>query len=161
MNSDIHAAMAQKSTDELVEIWKENDHSEWTDEAFVVVAELLLERMGSLPEQNKPIRDQLDSPGPAEELLVNFQRLLTQDILLLLIFWLCVAPAALTLIYLVIVLISLFSPERVPAALENPWFGILPLVLSAVALILRRRTKVASARVRKNLLEVISKGLEK
>jgi tetratricopeptide (TPR) repeat protein len=37
-------------TDELVRIWKAHDTDEWTEEAFVVLQEILISRLGSVPE---------------------------------------------------------------------------------------------------------------
>jgi len=40
-----------KETDELVEIWRKNDHNEWSDLAFDVIREILVNRLGELPLQ--------------------------------------------------------------------------------------------------------------
>jgi hypothetical protein len=45
----------QKTTDELVEIWKTNDRVDWMDVAYEVIQEILLERLGELPPQNDPV----------------------------------------------------------------------------------------------------------
>lgn len=47
--------MKLKDTDELISIWQKNNRVEWSDVAFEVVKELLVERGQVLPEQDKPI----------------------------------------------------------------------------------------------------------
>lgn len=44
--------MQLKDSDELLKIWIQNDRLEWSDEAFLIVHDILLERLGSVPEQN-------------------------------------------------------------------------------------------------------------
>lgn len=46
--------MKLKETDELISIWQKNNRAEWSDAAFEVVKELLIERGQVLPEQNEP-----------------------------------------------------------------------------------------------------------
>ncbi len=41
-----------RETDDLLEIWLTNDHSEWTDEAFEAIRQLLRERSGEAPPQD-------------------------------------------------------------------------------------------------------------
>jgi hypothetical protein len=43
--------MKLKETDELLEIWSENDRLEWSDEAFDIIHGILLERLGDVPPQ--------------------------------------------------------------------------------------------------------------
>jgi hypothetical protein len=43
--------MKLKETNELLSIWVRNDRSEWTDEAFIVIHDLLQERIESVPTQ--------------------------------------------------------------------------------------------------------------
>src|SRR5258708_34749823 len=45
--------MQEKDTEELLEIWKKNDRTEWTDIAFEVIRETLIERTGEVPPQNE------------------------------------------------------------------------------------------------------------
>jgi hypothetical protein len=46
--------MEAKETDELMQIWRENDREAWTEEAFDAVRKILLERLGDLPAQGLP-----------------------------------------------------------------------------------------------------------
>jgi small-conductance mechanosensitive channel len=48
---NIYPSMQEKETDELLRIWKENDREQWSDTAFEVIHDILLERIGQLPEQ--------------------------------------------------------------------------------------------------------------
>ena len=49
----IYSELNLKETDELLEIWHTNDHEEWSDAAFDVVLEILIERLGEVPIQEK------------------------------------------------------------------------------------------------------------
>jgi hypothetical protein len=52
LSKSIYQAMQLKDTDELLAIWVKNDRSEWTDETFSIVHDLLFKRLGSIPQQN-------------------------------------------------------------------------------------------------------------
>jgi hypothetical protein len=64
MNEDdrrtIYNTQNQKTTEELVEIWRTNDRVEWTDEAFDAIKEILLERLGELPPQNEAVQEHIE-----------------------------------------------------------------------------------------------------
>jgi hypothetical protein len=64
--SQIYTHLDEKDTDELLEIWRKNDRSEWTDEAFNALGLLLLQRVGKLPEQGPPL-DEHDAQLYEEE----------------------------------------------------------------------------------------------
>ena len=67
LRNQIYSNMQLKSTDELMRIWKQNDHEEWSDTAFEIVKQILLQRTGSLPEvQVKTIY--LEKPADWEKL---------------------------------------------------------------------------------------------
>ena len=51
MKAQIQNSLKLKETDELLEIWRQADHEEWTDLAFEVVREILFERLGEVPAQ--------------------------------------------------------------------------------------------------------------
>lgn len=55
LREQIRDRMNLKETEELLEIWQNNDRAEWSDEAFEVIQEILKERGVDIPEQNKPI----------------------------------------------------------------------------------------------------------
>jgi hypothetical protein len=67
MRETIRRQMLEKDTDELLQIWKENDRTEWTDTAFEVIREILLERTGSLPPQQEPEVASAKSPANDDE----------------------------------------------------------------------------------------------
>jgi len=51
-NNQIYDNLNLKETDELVDIWTQNNRAEWTDTAFEIIEEILMERMGELPPQS-------------------------------------------------------------------------------------------------------------
>ncbi len=64
--SQIYARMQEKDTAELLEIWQENNRTEWTEEAFDAIRAILSERLGQVPEQGKP-EDESDEMLDEEE----------------------------------------------------------------------------------------------
>jgi hypothetical protein len=54
MHRVIVTNMRAKESEELLAIWQKNDRKEWTEEAFGIVHDILLERLGSVPEQGAP-----------------------------------------------------------------------------------------------------------
>lgn len=73
MKAQIHDTLRLRGTDELLDIWRRADHEEWTDLAFEVVHEILLERLGEIPapepdEQSSEAAEtspELENPVPA------------------------------------------------------------------------------------------------
>lgn len=68
----IHSNLNLKETPELINIWAEQNKNEWTDLALEVVKQILLERLGELPEipqTSIPIKNQ-------EE---NIEKLITEN----------------------------------------------------------------------------------
>jgi hypothetical protein len=55
LTKQIYDNLNLKETDELIEIWRTNDHFEWTDFAFNAIREILQKRIGELPPQNEPV----------------------------------------------------------------------------------------------------------
>ena len=69
MRRGIYVRMRQKETDELLQIWTQNDRSEWTDAAFSVIEEILSERLGDIPPQaQKQLQEQIDNPDSLSSL---------------------------------------------------------------------------------------------
>ena len=64
MQAQIRENMLLKETDELLEIWREADHEEWTDLALEVVKKIVVERLGEIPAPEK--EDVKVSPQPVE-----------------------------------------------------------------------------------------------
>lgn len=52
----IYDYLQTRPTPELIEIWEQNDHREWTNDAFAVIQDILQARVGSVPPQ-KPVTD--------------------------------------------------------------------------------------------------------
>jgi len=50
----IYKKLQEKETEELLEIWQENNRDEWSDNAFAAIYEILLERLGSEPPSQQP-----------------------------------------------------------------------------------------------------------
>jgi hypothetical protein len=55
LRKQIYNNLNLKETDELVEIWQQNDRVEWSEDTFSVIQEILQERLGELPPQDEPI----------------------------------------------------------------------------------------------------------
>ncbi len=51
--SQIYFRMDEKDTNELLDIWEENNRAAWTDEAFEAIKAILMKRLGSVPEQEE------------------------------------------------------------------------------------------------------------
>jgi len=51
----VYRNMNLKETSELVSIWVKNDKSEWTNEAFEVIRDILVERLGDVPLQGTDV----------------------------------------------------------------------------------------------------------
>jgi hypothetical protein len=51
LKQQIYERMDLKNTEELLNIWRNENREEWTDTAFEVVKEILLTRLGTLPPQ--------------------------------------------------------------------------------------------------------------
>jgi hypothetical protein len=68
LHADIRASMQIKETDELLKIWIHNDHKEWRDPVFPIVKEILLERLGELPEQEQEPQQPVQERNSKESL---------------------------------------------------------------------------------------------
>ncbi len=55
LRSQIYKNFNQEETETLLEIWKTNNRSEWSDLAFEVLEKILLERLHELPSQNDDV----------------------------------------------------------------------------------------------------------
>jgi len=50
MQAQIESAMRDRETAELIDIWQKHDQDEWREEALEAVREILIERLGRLPD---------------------------------------------------------------------------------------------------------------
>src|SRR5258707_10031449 len=73
----IRQRMQEKDTEELLDIWTNNDRGEWTNLAFEVVREILVKRVGELPAQHLPASDlpELDDYDEPEEVATTYHSL--------------------------------------------------------------------------------------
>jgi hypothetical protein len=52
LRKQIYNNMNLRETEDLVEIWQENNREEWSDLAFNVLSEILIDRLGKLPKRD-------------------------------------------------------------------------------------------------------------
>lgn len=52
---EIYNELNLRETEDLMEIWQNNDRFEWSDEAFSVISEILKHRGVEIPTQNEPV----------------------------------------------------------------------------------------------------------
>src|SRR5512139_582545 len=67
LREQIHNNMNLKETEELLELWRNNDRAEWSQEAFEIIKEILKERGVEIPEQNEPIYEHKEKDQQAED----------------------------------------------------------------------------------------------
>lgn len=59
-----------RETNELIEIWRVHDSIEWTELAFDVIQQILINRLGELPAQNLP-SDENNQEVPSDSAIAN------------------------------------------------------------------------------------------
>jgi ribosomal protein L40E len=69
LRSQIHNSMQEKETDQLMTIWLERDEDAWSAEALEVVQEILVERLGRLPDMSEIV--ETDSVEKAAQSLMH------------------------------------------------------------------------------------------
>ena len=159
--SQILGSMQLKTTDELVEIWQNNDHTEWTNDAFDVVKDLLLERLGSLPKQQKAIELLEEVEEPAEKFLADFQSKTAINILLIFFLAYCLWYVFLFLLFALFFTIARLNPNS-KIVVESPsWHSFIFVLLALPTFFIQRRVATSLDTTKKNLLSLINKGLEK
>ncbi len=105
----IRIRMEQKTTEELLDIWKKNDRGEWTDAAFEVIREILAARIGSLPAQGEDI---VDSEEKADEAVEDddtdhvYEDLVRVSSLARGFSWICLGLAVLVLVADIVLLLA-------------------------------------------------------
>jgi hypothetical protein len=60
LRKQIYNSFNLKETEELLEIWQENDRVEWSETTFEVLQEILQQRLGELPPQGAPLFEHTD-----------------------------------------------------------------------------------------------------
>jgi hypothetical protein len=68
LHRQIYSNLKLKETDELLDIWQVNHRGEWSDEAFEVIKDILIERGAEVPEQNEPVYEIEEEPVDEETL---------------------------------------------------------------------------------------------
>lgn len=63
----VYNTLKERDTEELLDIWQKNDRYEWSDVAFDAIKQILLQRLGEIPEQGEPIYDQEELKTRGEE----------------------------------------------------------------------------------------------
>ena len=71
--SEIRSRLESKSSDELLELWKTNDRSQWSDEAFAAARDILISRQVEVPEQQVPPTPSLSLDRPPENVAAQTQ----------------------------------------------------------------------------------------
>ncbi len=66
LRDEIYARMSERDTEDLIEIYEENDLEGRTEESLEIVRQILVERLGELPEQDDD-EDEDKLPSPYEE----------------------------------------------------------------------------------------------
>ena len=67
LKEQIAQSMRAKETEELLQIWQENDRRQWSEISFEIVREILQERLGVVPPQALPPEQMVNSDGVADE----------------------------------------------------------------------------------------------
>jgi hypothetical protein len=160
MNSQILSEMRLKTTEELLEIWRENDPTQWSEDAFEVVKGLLLERVRELPEQKAPVvvDKASDVQESANKLLENYRKKKFWAILLEFPWIFCLFTAGILLVGAMVWMVTLLTNTIFSVVhLEE---GIIITAFLFPLYFLRERAKNSASEAKKKLVELIAKGLE-
>lgn len=137
LKSQVRQRLREQDTEELIQIWKKHDQTEWTDEAFEIISEILLERTGTLPtpsatEAAAPIAD-ADS---AQDTYYNFEHLMNVTTWARTLAWFFMGAAGLLLLMSACVGFQLFR-QLLSARdfFETGFLFLSPLLIATVALI--------------------------
>ncbi len=79
LRQQMHNELSLRETEDLLEIWRTNDHEEWSDTAFEVVKEILSERLGEVPPQELPSDEQEDEESLEDDGLDEWEAKLLND----------------------------------------------------------------------------------
>ena len=119
----MYKSLRKETTDELLKIWKSNNHSQWSDMSFDVIREILQERSVELPPQNEPIFEEkkVISPKRYEATSMSLAHIYFsfKGRIGLATYWLCALPILAFLLILPLLDIEYFD--------YTPFAGILTL----------------------------------
>jgi len=79
LRQQIHNELNLRETEDLLEIWRTNDHEEWSDTAFEVIKEILSERLGEVPSQELPSQEQEGEERFEDDGLAEWEAKLLDD----------------------------------------------------------------------------------
>ena len=72
LRDQIYRNLNTRESDELLEIWQENNRAEGSDTAFDAIREILTERLGNVPSQNEPIYEYIEDGIEVEDEAYGF-----------------------------------------------------------------------------------------
>jgi hypothetical protein len=159
LKQQVLSEMRLKTDEELIAIWRENDHTEWTDTAFDVVKEVLVERHIPLPEQSTPIQFEDDKlKSSAATMLRKFERKNSWSNFLNFVWIFCLIQVFLLAAGGLLWIGSLIYGGSIN--FQNLWFPIVFTIIAIPIYFLRKRVRNELKEQRYNLLELIGNGLE-
>jgi hypothetical protein len=79
LRQQIHNELNLRETEDLLEIWRTDDHEGWSDTAFEVIKEILSERLGEVPPQELPNDEQEDDESFEDASLNEWEAKLLDD----------------------------------------------------------------------------------
>jgi hypothetical protein len=111
LSESVYQSMKLKETDELLELWSENDRTEWSDDAFEAIHSILLQRLGNVPPQEtfKSNRNRRNAPKEEAKLPLPFTLMIA------------------AFLFIIVLLSPLIEPKP-----DAPWFSILMFSLFAI-----------------------------
>lgn len=77
----IRDRMQEKSTQELVEIWTQNDRTQWTEYAFEAIRQLLEERGYPIPPQQPPKLEEPQGQGSKPSGFWTFRTMISGEVI--------------------------------------------------------------------------------
>ena len=79
LRQQIHNELKLRETEDLLEIWRANDHEEWSDTAFEVIRDILSERLGEVPPQQLSDDEQDEEESYRHDGLAEWKAKLLDD----------------------------------------------------------------------------------
>lgn len=79
LRQQIYKELNLRETEDLLEIWRTNDHEDWSDTAFEVIKEILTERLGEIPPQGISGEEQLEEENLEDDALEDWEAKLLDD----------------------------------------------------------------------------------
>jgi len=83
MSDDIRNQMYNelnlRETEDLLEIWYTNDREGWSDTAYEVIQEILIKRLGEIPQQEVVVDEETEAEDPEDDGLPEWEAKLLDD----------------------------------------------------------------------------------